>query len=142
MRKFRAFKSNIFCLTCLLCSLASAGQVESELNAALEDYALKGVLENVVVTHYLITGDTEVLKDVTFVNLHSHILSLRQFKGHIADKKWQESKIRALNAIGVLWKKSPPVAIQDDDPEWRKIVKENNALIEWAMNQCKYSSST
>ena len=130
----------IFCI-CFLGSLfvvpVSGSDSENSANAELEDYALRGVLDNLGVTHLLNERDIEKLKTLTYINLHTHIASLREYEGNISNPKWRESKIRALNAIGVMWAKHPPNKTSVDNPEWNKLVEENNALIEWAMKECK-----
>ena len=137
MRKHRTFIFFLLFVSGLFGSPVLAGEDEKSTNAELEDYALRGVLDNLGVIHFLYEGNIEELKKLAYVNLHSHIASLRKYEGNISDKKWHGSKIRALNAIGVMWDKHPPNKISYNVPEWWKIVEKNDAIIKWAMKECR-----
>ena len=116
---------------------ANPSQSDETKNPSTEDYALLALLDNLAVSHFLSLGETGEIRKLTDTNIHRHIAALRKLGGSITDPKWKESKIRALNAIGILWKENPPEPLADADQEWNELVEANKILVKWAMKECE-----
>jgi hypothetical protein len=101
--------------------------------AAIEDYALTNVLEDVGYVHYLAKGQFEPMRSLLDVSINTHLSRVRANGGAISDPKFEAARTRTLNAVAVLWERYPPF----QSPEWRE--NDTNAFwwSEWSAGHKK-----
>ncbi len=110
----------------------------------LEETALTGLMDNLTLLHYIKEGSLAEATNIGNLQIHLHLSRLRMYGGGISGNDWNDSTIRVLSAIAVMWEAEPAATDQEiyfiKEPwasNWEREVAENNALLSWVLDECR-----
>lgn len=115
-------------------------------NAILEDASLQNILFAISVEKHLKSDLTNDLKELINIHIDSNLTKIRKLQGSNNHPEYEESKIRTLNSVYLLWKKEKPFTSNKWSEseankfwfeDWVNNHSRNLDLLIWASRECQ-----